>query len=112
MMCRIPCIALAIVLMVSSTNLACSPGYARLADAVMRADRNAVRTLLQQKTDVNATQADGMTALHWAVRQNDFETAQLLIGAGAKADVATRYGVTPLHFACENGDALMIDLLL
>ena len=40
-----------------------APGDARLADAVMRSDRDAVRTLLQQKTDVNATQVDGMTAL-------------------------------------------------
>jgi len=51
----------------------------------MRADRNTVRTLLQQKADVNAAQADGMTALHWAARQDDLETAQMLIGAGAKA---------------------------
>jgi len=83
-----------------------------LADAVMRQDPNAVRTLLQQKTDVNAAQADGMTALHWAVRHNDLETARLLLRAGAKPDVATRYGVTPLYFACENGNAAMIDLLL
>ena len=87
-------------------------GDARLADAVMRADRNTVRTLLQQKADVNAAQADGMTALHWAARQNDLETAQMLIGAGAKPDVATRYGVTPLYFACQKGNAAMIDLLL
>jgi uncharacterized protein len=83
-----------------------------LADAVMRQDPNAVRTLLQQKTDVNATQADGMTALHWAVRHNDLETARSLLRAGAKPDVATRYGVTPLYFACENGNAAMIDVLL
>ena len=44
---------------------------ARLADAVMRADRETVRSLLQQKIDVNATQPDGMTALHWAVRADD-----------------------------------------
>jgi ankyrin repeat protein len=85
---------------------------ARLADAVMRADREAIRSLLQQKPDVNATQADGMTALHWAARMNDLETAQALIRAGAKPDVATRYGVTPIYFACENAHAAMIDLLL
>jgi ankyrin repeat protein len=85
---------------------------ARLADAVMRADREAIRALLQQKPDVNATQADGMTALHWAARMNDLETAQALIRAGAKPDVATRYGVTPMYFACESGNVAMIDLLL
>ena len=75
-----------VVLLLTITSVAFSAGGdARLADAVMRADRNTVRTLLQQKADVNAAQADGMTALHWAARQDDLETAQMLIGAGAKA---------------------------
>ena len=62
----------------------------RLADAVMRADREAVRSLLQQKIDVNAAQPDGTTALHWAARRDDVATAELLIRAGAKLDAATR----------------------
>jgi len=99
-------------LFMSANPVLAAGGDARLADAVMRADRNAIRSLLQQKTDVNASQADGMTALHWAVRMNDLETAQMLLRAGAKIDVATRYGVTPMYFACETGNASMIDLLL
>jgi len=84
----------------------------RLPDAVMRADREAVKTLLQQKTDVNAAQPDGTTALHWAVRQNDLPTTQALLRAGAKPDAVTRYGLTPLYFACQNGNAAIVDLLL
>ena len=42
---------------------------ARVADAAMRGDVAAVRTLLQQGADVNAPQGDGMTALHWAAEQ-------------------------------------------
>src|SRR5713101_9921307 len=34
-----------------------------VADAVMKGDRTAVRTLLQRKADVNAPQVDGATAL-------------------------------------------------
>jgi ankyrin repeat protein len=92
--------------------LTAGPGDARLADAAQRADRDAIRTLIQQKADLNATQADGMTALHWAARQNDLDTVQLLIKAGAKLDVATRYGVTPFYLACVNGNAAMIDAFL
>ena len=100
-------------LMLAATSYSFAAGAdARLADAVMRADRDAIRSLLQQKSDVNATQADGMTALHWATRMNDLETAQALIRAGAKPDVATRYGVTPIYLACENANTAMIDLLL
>ena len=72
-------------LLFSAAGVAAAGGSdLRLADAVMRADREAVRTLLQQKIDVNAGQPDGTTALHWAVRRDDLETAQLLIRAGAQ----------------------------
>jgi uncharacterized protein len=105
-------LGLSLVFLISAATAGRAAGDARLADAVMRSDRDAVRTLLQQKIDVNATQADGTTALHWAVRQNDLETAQALLRAGAKPDVATRYGVTPIYFAAENGSAAMLDILL
>src|SRR5438105_2066455 len=84
----------------------------RLPEAAMKADKAAVRSLLQQKIDVNTAQPDGTTALHWAVQHDDLETAQLLLRAGAKVDAATRYGVTPLYLACVNGNAAMIDTLL
>jgi ankyrin len=78
----------------------------------MRADRDAIKSLLQQKIDVNAAQPDGTTALHWATRQNDLATTQLLLRAGAKPDAVTRYGLTPLYFASVNGNAAMVELLL
>jgi ankyrin repeat protein len=39
---------------------------APVADAAMRGDVEAVRALVKQGADVNASQGDGMTALHWA----------------------------------------------
>jgi len=39
-----------------------------VADAAMNKNREAVRSLLAQKADVNSPQADGATALHWAAR--------------------------------------------
>jgi ankyrin repeat protein len=84
----------------------------RLVDAVKKADKAAVRVLLQQRVDVNAPEPDGTTALHWAARVDDLETANLLIRAGANVKAANRYGVTPLSLACINGNAALIDLLL
>src|SRR5262247_2824996 len=84
----------------------------RLADAAMRRDVAAVRSLLQQKIDVNAPGRDGTPALHWVVRVDDLETATLLLQAGADAKFADRYGVTPLFLACANGNGAMIRLLL
>jgi ankyrin repeat protein len=85
---------------------------ARLADAAKNMDRAAIRTLLQQHTDVNASQPDGTTALHWAANQDDLETVTLLLQAGANAKAANRYSVTPLSLACTNGNGAMVERLL
>ncbi len=53
-----------------------------------------------------------MTALDWAVRANDLDTARLLIAAGADAKAGSRYGITPINLAATNGSAPMIELLL
>ncbi|HEY7389001.1 MAG TPA: ankyrin repeat domain-containing protein [Bryobacteraceae bacterium] len=83
-----------------------------LADAAMRGDKEAIRTLLTDRSTVNARQTDGTTALHWAVRRDDLATAEALIAAGADVKAANRYGVTPMCLAAMNGDAAMIAVLL
>jgi ankyrin repeat protein len=83
-----------------------------LADAVMRRDAAAVGTLLRQNADVNAAQPDGTTALHWAVRWDDLDTASRLIRAGARTQTANRAGATPMLLAAMNGSAAMIRTLL
>ena len=83
-----------------------------LADSAEKSDRAILRALLKQNADVNAPQADGMTALHWAAYLDDFETAKALAEAKASVTVTNRYGVTPLSLACQNGSAAMVELLL
>ncbi len=78
-----------------------------LIDAAKNADKAAVRALVQKKTDVNAAEADGTTALHWASYRDDLETVDLLIRAGAKVNAATDLGVTPLWNASQNGSAAL-----
>jgi ankyrin repeat protein len=85
---------------------------APLADAVEKRDRAKIAALLKQGVDVNAAQADGMTALHWAAYHDDLPTATLLVKAGAKAKAASRYAVTPLSLACTNGNTEIVGLLL
>jgi uncharacterized protein len=83
-----------------------------VADAVANNNREAARALLQRHADVNVPQADGTTALHWAARWDDLETATLLIRAGANAKAANRDGATPMFLAAQNGNAAMIEQLL
>ena len=89
-----------------------SAATSELADATMARNAQTVRSLLQKKADVNAPQVDGSTALHWAVRYDDLDTADLLIRAGARVSATNREGVTPLQLAAMNGSAPMIDKLL
>jgi uncharacterized protein len=100
----------AAVLLVTVAGL--SAAKSDVADAVMKGDKAAVRALLQQRADVNAPQADGATALHWAVYRGDVDTANVLISAGANVKAANRDGVTPLSLASTDGDAAMIAALV
>ena len=54
----------ALLSVISLAGAADSP----LADAAQTMDRESVRALIEKSVDVNATQVDGMTALHWACR--------------------------------------------
>jgi ankyrin len=84
----------------------------RVADAVKSQDKNTVMALLKAHVDVNAPQADGATALHWAAHWNDSEMADLLIRAQANVNAADELGTTPLSLACTNGSVSMVDKLL
>ena len=84
----------------------------RLIDAVKLQDAQAVGRLLDASVEVNATQADGATALHWAAYLDDLATARLLVEAGADAGAANTHGVGRLTLACTNANAAMVDLLL
>ena len=87
----------------------------RLIDAVKAGNADAVRALLKQPApanDVNAAEPDGTTALHWAVRADDQDVVQLLLRAGARPNVANRYGVTPISLAAGNANASLVEMLL
>jgi ankyrin repeat protein len=87
-------------------------GRSEIADAAMKGDKAAVRTMIQQKMDVNSPQPDGATAVHWAAYRGDKELLDILVRAGANVSVTTREGSTPLWLASINGDAAMIEALI
>jgi uncharacterized protein len=99
---------IAAALLLPAASYAASP----VADAAMNGDKGAIKSLLQQKADVNTAQPDGATALQWAAYKGDLELADLLIKAGAGVKLANHDGSTALSLACERGDAAMIEKLL
>ena len=100
------------LLAVGLSGAASAAERATLADAVEQRDKTVVRTLLKSGADVNATQPDGTTALHWAAYHEDVDTAALLVKAGANVNAANRFGVPPLAVASTNGNAAIVKLLL
>jgi ankyrin repeat protein len=84
----------------------------RLLEALKHQDSVRVNALLQQPFDVNAAEADGATALHWAAHWDALDTAARLLQAGADPNRANSFGITPLWLACENGSARMVQRLL
>jgi uncharacterized protein len=101
----------AALLWVLIVNIASGAG-SDVADAAQRGDRAAVQKLIQQKTDVNAPQVDGATAVHWAVYRADDQLLDLLIRAGADVKAPNRVGITPLAMASLYGNAAIIDRLI
>src|SRR5712692_5926373 len=79
----------------ASTHTVAAGVDLRLIQAVKNNDVESVRELLRQRPvriDVNVTQGDGATALHWAAHRNDLSIADLLIRSGARPNVANDVG--------------------
>lgn len=81
-----------------AVGLACATAFARAP--------------LAQHADVKAVAADGTTALHRAVDNDDRALTTALLKAGADPKARNRHGVTPLHLAATNGDAAIVEALV
>lgn len=103
-------IRIALVMALLGAGLA--QAAADVAQAAEWRDFARVKTLVDQKADVNAAQADGTTALHWAVHWNEADTVRLLLRAGANAKAVNRLGASPLSEAAALGSAPLIKMLL
>lgn len=102
------CVAafVAVVAAVVSPALASQANSSQIADYAEAKNWDAVQSLMQQKdVDINAAQADGMTALLWAVYYDQTGPVKILLRQKANASQPNDYGVTPLSVAARNGNA-------
>ena len=109
---RVTCFYGLLILLLSSAGSAVSAADERLVEAVRSGDYASARAIVEAGGDVDTPEADGTTALHWAVRRDQSEIADLLLRMGADANAANRYGVTPLSLAGTNGSSEIVARLL
>src|SRR6185503_1349038 len=83
-----------------------------LADRIQAGDRKAALALIAAGANVNQTQPDGTTPLHWAVYCVDRELVAALLRRGAKADIVNKYGASPLTEAARVANVELAGMLL
>jgi ankyrin len=91
---------------------AAEPADSSLITAIKTGNRAAALAMLQQRIDVNAAEANGTTALHYAAYREDVDLVDRLLKAGAKASVVNDFNSTPMSEAATAGNAAIIKLLL
>lgn len=82
-----------------------------LMAAVYKKDEKIIDILLKNKVDVNKTDANGTTALHYATLFNNTSIAEKLIHAGAKANMKDGSGKTALDYAVNYNNQKIISLI-
>lgn len=81
-------------------------------DQTAQAVLELARLLIRHGADVNAVDADGHTAVWWAVARNHVDLIKLLMDAGADVNLAAKSGVSPLMVARRDGNRAAEQLLL
>ena len=110
---RIALATAALLLPGSAPALAADGDVSPLVQASKAGDVTKARTLLARPgTDVNGTEHDGTTALHWAVQNGNSDLVKALIRAKANVNAKNRYGVAPIWLAAANGHDAVLEALL
>ena len=83
-----------------------------LIDLAQAKNHDAAVAMIATGADVHARGADGTTALHWAIYNDDADLVERLIKAGADVSVTNDYGASPLRQAAIVADPVVIKALM
>ncbi len=98
--------------LVAAQSMAQDGNEQQLLQLASNGDTAAALELVGRNTDVNPSQSDGTTALHWAIYYDDAALVERLIDRGADVKARNSYGATPLSQAAIIGNTDVIKLLL
>ena len=79
--------------------------------AVFKNYLDITKMLLDLDADVDIVDANGNTALHYAVRFSYVEIIRLLIAKGADIELEDNKGFSPLHYAELDKNEIIMNLL-
>jgi len=80
-----------------------------LFEAAIRNELNHIKYMIKKNININATNQDGMNALHLS---SDINIVQLLIENGANINAINNFGSTPLHWAVSQDSQAITKLLI
>lgn len=97
----------------ASTEMTAAPSDTNeLIAAVKSGTVQQVKTLLQTTADINASDQQEATALHYAVRRGDLQIVRALLESHADPNAGDDHAATPLHVAALKGRATIAGYLL
>lgn len=71
-----------------------------------------VEALISRGAEVNATNHNGQSCLHYAASRDRLDVARVLLDKGAEVNARDKMGSCPLHRAASRGHVKMVQLLL
>ena len=83
-----------------------------LLDTIHNGNLGQAVAMVKDGADVNAREANGTTALHWAIYNNYLPLVQALVDAGADINTSNDYGSSPMSEAAVQGDYQIMKTLL
>jgi len=90
-----------------------SSGCTALHVATQFGHKKIIERLLSTKNlDIDATDQQGMTALHIAISRGYEDVCRYLINNGASINISTKQGRTCLHLAANAGSTDIVDLVI
>ncbi|KAF2903365.1 hypothetical protein ILUMI_02821, partial [Ignelater luminosus] len=83
-----------------------------LCAASQYTDKNTIESLLSHGLDINSTDKEGKTPLHWASFSGRKDIVKLFLSKGAKINAEDKGGNTPLYWAIRTNHIQVVKLLL